>query len=329
MFEIREEKTYIYYDENINDFSSLGAGLLATGLGQGAKIAYINSNPNAKKLTNFIENLNLNYTFVRNLNIKSMGIFVVKNEKIITKTLLPEVEYLNMTKEMFWKDLENFDLIIFDNFDLENYEKIKVISLLNNKNPKTQIIAITPNKNTFKEIKNNFNNSIICKNKKNNGLTKINGITTIYGKGEGKSIFAYGELLRGFLYKADVKLIYFNKIHDYYGDINFFKALKKWQTENSFYGTLDYVQTGTKINDDKDTKIKEAKEALMLLQTSLKKQSPVIADEILNLINSNILNNNEIIDILNNTKNQIILTGEEITTQIMNISENLLEFEKE
>lgn len=331
MFEIREEKTYIYLDENIKDFSSLSAGLLIAGLGQGIKIAYINPNPNAKKLTNFIENLSLNYSFVRNLNIRMMGIFMPKSKEIITKTILPQVEYLNMTKDMFWKDLDNFEIIIFDNLNLEgenSFEKIKLISLLKNKNPKTQIIAITPEKKVFENLKSEFNNAIKCELQKNNGLTKIKGITTIYGSSQGKSIFAYGELLRGFLYKADVKLIYFNKPYDNYGDITFFKYLKKWQFENSFYGTFDYVQTGAKPTETQEKKVKEAKEALMLLKTSLKKQSPVIADEILNIINENLLTSEEINEVLRNTNNQVILTGDIITNEIKNISENLIEFKR-
>lgn len=243
---LEKKKTYIYFDKNVKDFSNLAAGLLTRGLGQGVRIAYIDSENSAKKLINFIENLSLNYSFVKNLNINTMGIFVPKNESIITKTLLPQVEYLNMTKEMFWKDLDNFDLIIFDNLTFENIKKIKIISLLKNKNLKTQIVALTKNKNIFNELKDEFHHSIECNYKKSNSLTKIKGITTIFGNANGKSIFAYGELIRAFLYKADVKLIYFNKAEDYYGDVTFFKYFKKWQFDNSFYGNFDYVQTGIK-----------------------------------------------------------------------------------
>lgn len=326
MFEIREEKTYIYFDENIKDFSNLAAGLLTRGLGQGVRIAYVDSSNTAKKLTNFIENFSLNYSFVKNLNINTMGIFSPKNEMIVTKTLLPQVEYLNMTRDMFWKDLINYDLIILDNLTLKEFKKIKIISLLKNKNLKTQIIAITKEKNTFEELKDEFNHSIKCKYKKSNSLTKVKGITSVFGNANGKSTFAYGELLRGFLYKADVKLIYFNKAEDFYGDVTFFKHFKKWQKENSFYGSFDYVQTGVKPqNKDINLKKEEANQALMLLKTALKKQSPVVADEILNIINEEIIDINEIIKILSETKNQIILTGNEIERNIENLSENLVE----
>lgn len=329
MFEVREEKTYIYFDENSKDFSNIAAGLLTRGLGQGVKVAYIDSNNTAKKLINFIENFSLNFSFVKNLNINSMGIFVPKNESIVTKTLVPQVEYLNMTKDMFWKDLDSYDLIILDNLNLEIYKKIKIISMLKNKNLKTQIVAITPDKTTFNELKSEFNYNIECQYKKSNSLTKIKGITTVFGNGNGKSIFALGELLRGFLYKADVKLIYFNKAEDYYGDVTFFKHFKKWQIENTFYGTFDYVQTGIKPNlEDKNLKKKEANEALMLLKTALKKQSPVIADELLNLIEDKSLEIEKVIEVLTSTKNQVILTGNNLEKNIENLAENIVELKK-
>ena len=126
MFEIREEKTYLYLDEKSEDFSNLATGILTRGLGKGIKIAYIDSNNTAKKLTNFIENLSLSYSFMRNLNINSVALFTPKNKDIISKTLIPQVEYLNITKDMFFKDLLNYDLIIFDNLTFDNFEKIKI-----------------------------------------------------------------------------------------------------------------------------------------------------------------------------------------------------------
>lgn len=64
----------------------------------------------------------------------------------------------------------------------------------------------------------------------------------------------------------------------------------------------------------------------MLFKTALKKQSPVIADEILNLIEENFLEIEEVINTLTNTKSQIILTGNKLEKNIENLTENIIEF---
>lgn len=328
MFEINEGKTYLYLDEKIEGFSNIGIGLITRAIGQGVSISYIDTKNSAKKWTNFIENLSMSYSFVKSIQKINIGIYSPKNENIITKTIVPAVEYLNITNDMFWKDLENSDLVIFDNFDFEIFKKIKLISLIKNKNFRTQIVVITKDKNIIKELKDEFNFIIKCEYKKNSGLGVVKGITNITGNGNGKSVYAYGELLRKFLYKGDVKLIYFDKAEDLYGDVTFFKHLKKWQKEHNLYGVFDYVQNGTKRNiTEEDLIKKEAEEALMLFKTSLKKQSPVIADELNNLIERNIIDDQEVINILRETKGEVIITGNKSTKKIKDISETLIEFE--
>ena len=77
---------------------------------------------------------------------------------------------------------------------------------------------------------------------------------------------------------------------------------------------------------DEELVRKEAKEALMLFQTSLKKQSPVIGDEVNNMIEKNYLDVNEVIEVLKTTKGDVIMTGHSTNKRICEVSEKIIEF---
>lgn len=325
-------QTYLYLDEKNSDFSNIAAGLLIRTIGERKKIAYIDSKDSASKLTNFIENLSLSYSFVKKLGNFALDIYKIKPNNKISKTLIPQVEFGTITTEMFWNSLSNYDLIIFDNLTLETINIIKLISTLQNKSPFTNIIAITPDKKTHSKLKENFQNNLTCNHIEHKNLNTKKGITNITGEGVGKTLYSIGYLIRNFIYKKDVKLIYFDKGDDIYGDPIFLTALKKWSMENNYYGTFDFVKTGIKrfnqtgyreFNSEIDTK--EAKDALMLLETSLKKQTPVIADELNTIIEKNILSIKDVLPILNKITNEIIITGRQSPKEILNISEKIIE----
>ncbi|MFW6285714.1 MAG: cob(I)yrinic acid a,c-diamide adenosyltransferase [Nanoarchaeota archaeon] len=336
MKEIQNRKTYIYYDNKIDGFSNIAVGSLIKAIGENLNIAYIDSSDKVNKINNFIENLSLSYNFRKNLNSFHVDIFNLKDDKKILQSIIPQVEFSAITYDMFWNSLKNYDILIFDNFDFKKIPLIKIKSILINKMPKTQILLCTKDKNAYEKIKENFNIKIICNYSTNKGLLIKKGLINIYGNCKGTSTYAIGYLLKNFILKKDVKLIYFDKGDDIYGDAIFFTQLKKWNIENRMYGRFDFVKTGIKryqFGNFRQENItldnKEAQDGLMLLSTALKKQSPVIADELNDVISKGIINEQDVIDVIKGIKNELIITGKTTPSKIKEMSQKLIEFQKE
>lgn len=319
------KKDYLYLDENQEYFSNIGFGCIIEKIGEQQTIAYIDVQDTAKKLINFLENLSLSSSFTTNFKNFHLDIFIPR-EKAIQKTILPNVEYSNITKSIFLNQINDYDVIIVDNYISQKDSLISLEDILNIKNVKTKLIVLTPSSDEFKRIKGNFSNRVVCSYKKQKNLFTRSGLVNITGKPKGKTLFSLGYLLRKYLYKSDVKLIYFDKGSDIFGDAKFFDALKKWNQENTFYGTFDFVKTGLDINDENSKKNielnkKEARDALMLFETALKKQAPVVGDEINTVLKKKYVDVSEVVDILKKTKNEVILTGETSKVELNKITE--------
>ena len=87
---------HIYFDENIEDFSNVAVGLIIRALGHGLKIAYIDCSNTASKFTNFLENLSLSNSFIKKFDRFLIDIYRFKSDKIMSKTILPLVEFTNI-----------------------------------------------------------------------------------------------------------------------------------------------------------------------------------------------------------------------------------------
>jgi ATP:corrinoid adenosyltransferase len=97
------------------------------------------------------------------------------------------------------------------------------------------------------------------------------------------------------------------------------------------YGKFDFVATGLERFDGKkfrfentDEDIAEAKEGLMLLKTALKKQTPVIAEELNTLVKTGLLNIDEIMEVLSNINYEVVVTGRYSSKEIIDISSTLV-----
>lgn len=321
----KDTSKIVYFDKNISDYSNISAGLLIKAIGFGMKIAYIDTKDSATKLTNFIENLSLSYSFVKSLKRFQLDIYKPKQNQKISKILIPAVEFCNITQDMFYNSLYEYDIIIIDNLDFEILNKMKIISLI--KNSSSQIIITTGDDKVFDEIKIECNSKYICDYKENHSLVVNKNIINISGNGEGKTTYSLGYLIRRFLDKNEVKLIYFDKGDDIYGDPIFLGSLKKWSRENNLYGTFDFVKTGIRrqFNNQSRNEItiqdtKEANDALMLLKTALKKESPVIADELNSMIEKGILKLDEVMHVLDEVKKELVITGNTTNIKLLNIA---------
>lgn len=320
---------HIYLDEKLDEFSNFAVGLVLRAIGHGLKIAYVDVLGKSNKFSNFMENISLNKTFVKDLNKIYMEMYSFKNYNLLSKSIIPLVEFNSINREIFLKSLKKYDLIIFDNFNLQNISKQEVENILNNKTQTTEIIFICENIFDFNQIKNKMDIITKYEYSKNNSLISNNNITNIFGDGRGKSIYSFGYIIRNFINKKNIKLIHFDKADNINGETIFFKALKKWSKLNKLYGEFDFVITGNKRiydnefrNQSNNLDEKEAKEALMLLDTALKKQTPVIADELGSIITNNILNSDEVLNVLKSVKNELLITGNLEDKKISQISGN-------
>ena len=98
------------------------------------------------------------------------------------------------------------------------------------------------------------------------------------------------------------------------------------------YGKFDGVSTGLSRFDGKkfrfenvESDLREAKDGLMLLKTALKKQTPVIADELLTTFKTGLLEIDEVLPILEEINNQVVLTGRYLPKEIAEISDIVIE----
>lgn len=326
--------THAYLDKEIDSFSNLAVGLLIRAIGHNLRVAYIDTQGKATKFNNFLENLSLSYSFTKKFRRLSIDLYTFKAENKIQKSLIPQVEFYTIDEKMFYKGLTGYDLIIFDNIKENKVDKFKILNLINNKESETELVFIFSDEKEFNEIKDNADLISIYDYKKQQ-LFGSKGILNLTGDGKGKSTYGFGYLIRSFINKKDVKLIYFDKGGDFYGEKHFFDALKKWSKENNMYGVFDYVSTGlTRFTGEKfrfentPLDIKEAKEGLMLLKTSLKWQTPVIAEELNTTIKTGLLTLEEVLPILQNATNEMVITGryspkelQDISTTIVNVKE--------
>jgi ATP:corrinoid adenosyltransferase len=325
---------HIYLDTELEDYSNIAVGYILRALGHGLKVAYIDCGNKSSKFQNFIENLSLSYSFTKHFTKLDMDIYSFKKNNIVSRTLIPQVEFANLTKDMFWNKLSsfNYDLIIFDNANFSQMSEFKMINTINSKCSNTELVYILDNQYDFVKIKPYFDLACELSFKKNNkGLSNIKSILNITGTGRGKSFFSYGYLVRSYINKNPVKLVYFDKEDNLYGEQFFFKALKLWDRENDFYGSFDYVSTGNKrfngatyTTEHTGDDIREAKEGLMLLKTSLLKETPVIGDELNSVIDSNLLTEKEVLEVLSKVKHELVITGNKSPAKIKNISSLVL-----
>lgn len=324
--------THAYLDEKAEGYSNVAAGLLCRAVGHGLKVAYVDVQNSASKFFNFLENLCISHFFVKKFLRLHIETFSFRNGKI-QRGILPLVEFFTIDEKIFWNSLNNFDLIIFDNFEFnEDITKYKLINFINSKSPMSEVVFVFSSKKDFKEVKDNFDLVSEYKYSSNKGLLSKKNIINLTGEGKGKSTYSFGYVLRNFINKKDVKLVYFDKGGNFYGEKFFFDNLKNWARSNTFYGKFDYVSTGIARFDGQSFRFenipadfKEAGDGLMLLKTALRKQTPVIAEELNTTIKTGLLNLNDVMNVLEGTQNELLITGRYSPKQIMDLSSTIIE----
>lgn len=323
---------HIYFDKYIEGYSNIGAGIFIRSLGHGLRVCYVDVSGGSGKFVNFLENLSLSNAFVKSFNRINSDIFSFKKNGMLSKSIIPDVEFSMLTKSMFLNSLRNYDILIFDNCNLEKFLIEEIKNILKNKNQLSEIIFTFSDEKEYNKIKKYFDIQTLYDYKKQSNLFSNSKVIDITGNGRGKSLFSFGYIIRNFIAKKDVKLIYFDKDEFYYGEMNFFKALKNWSKVNRLYGNFDFVITGAQRhfglnyrNDNNDDDYREANEALMLLKTSIKKQTPVIADELNTVIAKGLVDKNEVLDIIRGIENELLITGSNSHKEILDNASIIIE----
>lgn len=311
--------SHLYFDPEIDGFSSISVGMLVRALGAGLSIAYVDVQGTGKKFTNFLENLSLSHSFTRKFDKFHVECFDLSKGSKISKSILPLVEFYSIDDSMFWSSLDKFDCVIFDNITLKSISKYKIQNFLQNRSHDTEVLFTCKEEKEVKQISEFFDYNITLEYKKSPLLNTHKNIMAIYGGGRGKSTFSFGYIVKSFFEKKNVKLVYFDKHGSHYSERIFFSALKKWISEHSIYGSFDFVETGLKRLEGKNIRLEiteedktEARDALMLLKTALKKQTPVVAEELNDAIEKGLIDVKEVLPLLENTSNELVITGEKV-----------------
>lgn len=328
-------QNHIYLDSHLDGYSNVAVGLLVRAVGHGMKVAYVDVGGGATKFTNFLENVSLSYSFVRKFDRLHIEIFRFKNDDKVSKTIIPLVEFSNINYDLFWDSIDNYDLVVFDNVSFDNVDKKKVLSFLESKDMNCEVVFVFNNEKDFDGVKDAFDLITKYDYKSNNSLVTKQSIVNITGDGKGKSTYSFGYLIRNFILKSNVKLIYFDKGGDFYGERFFFNAIKKWSVENNLYGSFDYTATGLKRFDGKSFRfdnvledVREARDGLMLLNTAMKKNSLVIAEELNTTIKTGLLKIDEVMHVLDKVENDLMITGRYSPKEILNISSTIIEVQE-
>lgn len=318
--------THAYADTEIKEFSNTLCGLLVRALGANLRVCYCNFNSSLlsdffKEIfnSNLFENID-NVTFYENNNKNSM---------------------INI------ENLNDYDLVLFDNFSFNFISCDKILNFLENKNNNTEVVFAFSNRNELEEIKDKFDliSYYDYKNNKNENKTTPNSnfnlssnfkiAYNITGNGKGKSTFSFGYLIRNFIEKKDVALLYFDKGGDFYSERDFFKVLEKFSEQNSSYGKFKFFITGCVRFDGKNFRFKnleedilEAKRGLNLLKENLKGKDVIVLEELNSTISLKLLNLEEVIPVLNNLNNlniEVMVTGRYSPKDLVNISKCIVD----
>lgn len=273
-------QNHLYFEPDSEHVSNVLCGLFMRAMGHGLSVAFVDCSQKAQKFKNFFENSCISHSFKKQFEHFNSAFFTIENTEKVKVLSLPQVEYLTLTHDQFWKVLERYDVVLFDNLQFETLSKYALISYLTSKPEKQELCLQTTSKQIYTEFEPHTHlvTQYLKKTKKEQTLSSKKNLICLTGNGKGKSTWSFGYLFNHFLNKQNVKLIYFDKGGDYYGEKHFFTAVKQWSKQHPLYGTFDFVTTGKpRFNgetfrfENTPEDINEAKEGIELLRTALKK----------------------------------------------------------
>lgn len=193
--------SHLYFDDSNENYSFFSLGYLIRAIGHGLKIAYVDTQRKSSKIINVFENLSLSNKFKKELFKLHVETFSFISKDKISKGIIPLVEFHSINQELFWKNLKNFDLIIFDNLDFINFDLEKLISFIKNKSYETEIIITCSKKDVFNNLLEDVDCAFEISKTTTTTLLTNKNIVSLYGEGKGKSVYSYGFLFDDFVKK--------------------------------------------------------------------------------------------------------------------------------
>lgn len=329
-------KSHLYFDSTSENYSNVAAGYIARAAGQGLKTAYVDFSGKGRQISTFLENLSLSRDFVNSFEKLHIETYICQGSRIQMSNI-PSVEFYTADEKVLMNNISSYEVVIVDNLDLSKVDWETIKDMMNRRSPYTEFICITKNKTDFNNFKEKFDQQIEFNSQSTRTIVGKN-ITMLVGEGKGKSVWAYGRILREIMSKKDVRLIYFDKGGEYYSEKVFFKAIKKAQRKDQYhYGSFDYVTTGTwRIGYDstfrdehQEQDYKEAREALELLSTTVNKQNLVVADEALKAYTTGLLETEDFEKVLEKVKEPLLLTGNRTPSKLINYASEVIQVSSE
>lgn len=300
----------IVYDTKNTVLEEIALGILSRASGHNYKIAFVTQSPHSKLFT-FLENLCISHKFPKHFERFHIETFNLRQNHI-QRGILPQVEFQTIPYNKLLNILYTFDIVIFLNPNEIILNSPKLVDFLIQKQEETEIVLLLTQKPS-KELKKIAQSVFSVESHKNNGLTSNSKVVLVSG-----SIFAelysFGYLLKNFILKKNVKLIGFERGDQIYGEIKFFKGIKQFSKEYHLYGSFDFVHTGLPRitgphfrSENSLGDLAEAKEALMLAETSLRKLTPVVIDNFEKIISFSLLEKKSEYSLLRNSSNEAII----------------------
>ena len=317
--------------DNKNSYLAIGSLIKAISLNM--KVAFIDEGNLNRKTIQTFENLFLTNSFKK---MKcEVDFFNFKSKDIIQKSVLPNVEYYSINKNIFLKEIENFDLIIFENFSFENFTKQEIQQILQNKKISCDALFISNENIKYNSLEENFNEKFYIEYIKNKSLMVKKNFTVINGEEILIDLLFYGLLFEKIIDKNKINLFFFDRIDNIYSEKDFFKNLKNSVLENNLYKKFDFIYSGIKRYENGKKRIenniydiKEAKSSLDLLKTSSNKDMDIFCSGLFELKENEILDKEYIIDKISEINSEICFSDKHTCHLFKDNSNNVYNIKK-
>ncbi len=322
-------KNFFYLYEKILDYTDISVGIIIKSISLNEKVAYVDFKGNAKKLTNFFENLSLSKEFSKeHLRIK-LDIYS-NNNSHITKSILPMVEYQNLDRSAFFKNLvEDYDKIIFENIEGCDIDFELLMKFLKLKNEKTNVIFTSSCERFLNRISAQIDKISIIKTVCENSLISNKNVNYFLSNScENRRLNSYGNVIRNFIDK--VKVIYISFLEKGSDEEKvFFWNLKIYSKNNPLYSNFDFIIFNNRslVSRKNLVNLEDYEEYLKLLITILKKNIyTVVIDNIYNLFVKNNVYFDEVLDLLKKVNTRICINSDKNTKKIYEMANKTIRY---
>ncbi len=316
--------------DNQNTISEIFLGIILRATAHGLKIALVDTNNSSSKYIQALENFSLSKEFKKKFKKIHIETFS-KTSKGISRGILPVVEYQTISTDMMYRELYKFDIILIDHPDSSFLQSSKTLSLIKNKKEDTEILISAQTKpyTTITTVVD----AIITQEVESQKSLLTNKSINILTPSPWGNLYCYGRIFLEFLKKEQVKYIAFDKADLFYGEHIFFDAIKTWKKFHRLYGEFDYLVTGIPRHTGPQLRtystpadIKEATEGIELLKTSLKKQTPVIIDNIDEALKHKLFDKKNIVDVVKNSSREVLIPTNLLVEEITPLAGKIITF---